>query len=126
MAGNGVVFDPPNQVPIGIWNTTTKTIDPAVSSVPGLPYATISYFGRTYLLMQDDRLVDPETEAVVGIFDRDTGSVSLVEPGDAADDIPIYDPVFDDGEPIHPSEYLERGRQSAKKGKYRAAACLYG
>lgn len=132
LAPNGVVFDPPNQIPMGIWNEETKSIDPAVSSAPGCAYASISYFGKSYLLMPDHNLVDPETEAIVGVFDPASGSVRLTEhgvwggsAGAAEGDIPLYDPAFDDEEPTHPSEYLERGRQSYQKGRYKAAAGLF-
>lgn len=121
IAPNFVIFEPPNQVPIGIWNAETKKIDPAAGMVPGCPYAAISYYGKTYLLMPDDKLLDPDTQAVVGTYKADTNELQL-----DAEDGAIYDPVFDDGEPVDVSEYLERGHQMAKKGRFKAAACLYG
>lgn len=129
MAPNGVIFDPPNQVPMGIWNQQTRRIDPAAGMVPGCPYAAISYWGKTYYLMPDEKLIDPETEAVVGVFNRETSQLELIDPGAAGlpqDEVPIYDPVLDDGEPVDVHEYLERGHQMAKVGRYKAAACLYG
>eukprot|EP00913_Durusdinium_trenchii_P005334 g4977.t1 len=70
MAPNGVLFDPPNQVPMGIWNPDTQRLDPAAGMMPGCPYPAISYLGRTYILLPDQRLLDPETEQIVGTFNH--------------------------------------------------------
>merc|ERR1719341_1499548 len=110
---------------MGIWNREAKRVEPAIGSVPGCPYATVSYMGKTYLFMNDSKLVDPETETVVGKYNADTGTVTFGEQKEEEADIKIYDPAFDDDEPIHPSEYLERGNQTFRRGRFRAAACLY-
>eukprot|EP00439_Symbiodinium_sp_Y106_P046340 s3016_g5.t3 len=80
MAPNGVLFDPPNQVPMGIWNPDTQRLDPAAGMMPGCPYPAISYLGRTYILLPDQRLLDPETEEIVGTFNRDTNEMDLQNP----------------------------------------------
>jgi len=120
VAPNGVIFEPPNQVPIGIWNPDTNTVDPAAGMIPGCPYAAISYYGKTYLLMPDDKLLDPDTQAVVGTYNASTNELHLQDGGDA------YDPLVDDGEPVDVQEYVERGHQMAKKSRWKAAAALYG
>lgn len=125
LAGNSVLFDPPNPVPVGVWNADERRIEPALSSIPGTQYATIFYFGRAYWLLPDGRVADPSTEAVVGMFETETGALDFVDASMPSDEIPLYDPVLDDAEPAHPSEYLERGRQAAKSGKLRAAVCLF-
>jgi len=137
MAPNNVIFDPPNQTPIGIWNSDTNRIDPAAGMVPGCPYAALSYFGRTYLLMPDGKLLDPETQKVVGSFDRESNTMDLDDdpqragggpggPGGGPGGQPGRDPVLDDDEPVDPQEFLERGHQMAKAGRFPAAVTLYG
>jgi len=145
MAPNYVIFDPPNQTPIGIWNTETNKIDPAAGMVPGCPYAALSYFGRTYLLMPDGKLLEPESQKVVGAYNKDTNEMELEnDPQKAAmkaqerdrpqqqqqcrqgDDPPARDPVFDDDEPVDPEEYLERGHQMVKAGHLKQAVSMYG
>jgi len=137
MFPNGVIFDPPNQTPIGMWNTETNKIEPCAGMVPGCPYAALSYFGKTYLLMPDGKLLEPETQKVVGSFDRNKNELNLdsgdpqkaVMDGQAPQtDEPssLKDPVFDDDEPVDPEEYMERGHQMVKAGQLKSAVALYG
>jgi len=130
MAPNGVLFDPPNQVPMGIWNPDTQRLDPAAGMMPGCPYPAISYLGRTYILLPDQRLLDPETEEIVGTFNRDTNEMDLQNPtllqevGSRKET--GADPAFaNDGEPVDMHEYIERGNQMVKAGRFKAAAGLF-
>jgi len=124
IADNMVMFDPPNEIPVGIWNPDTHKIDPAAGHIPGCPYTAVSYFGKTYLVTPECKLLDQKTQAVVGRFNMDTSELEL----NNAEEVPEYDPVFDDddGEPMDVQEYFERGRQMAKMGRFKAAASLFG
>jgi len=130
MAPNGVLFDPPNQV-MGIWNPDTQRLDPAAGMMPGCPYPAISYLGRTYILLPDQRLLDPETEQVVGSFNRETNEMDLTDPKllqevAAVKEATAADPAFgNDGEPVDMQEYVERGNQMVKAGRFKAAAGLF-
>lgn len=132
MAANGVVFDPPNQVPMGIWNPDTRRIDPAAGMMPGCPYPAISYMGKTFILLPDHKLLDPETEEVIGSFNPETNELELDEflfnqgatRNIRTKDKPL-DPVFDDGEPVDVQDFLKRGEQMCKAGRYRAASGFY-
>mmetsp|Transcript_30793 Transcript_30793/g.69249 ORF Transcript_30793/g.69249 Transcript_30793/m.69249 type:complete len:618 (-) Transcript_30793:203-2056(-) len=130
MAPNGVLFDPPNQVPMGIWNPDTQRLDPAAGMMPGCPYPAISYLGRTYILLPDQRLLDPETEEIVGTFNRETNEMDLKSPTllqevGARKEMGT-DPAFaNDGEPVDMQEYIERGNQMVKAGRFKAAAGLF-
>lgn len=128
MSPHGIIFDPPNQVPMGCWNAEHNRIEPVVGSSPDCDFTVLSSMGKTYLLSPDDRLLDPETDEVLGMYDQDTCEVRLFnEKGKEADgEIPIYDPVFDnDDDPADPNELLERGIQTAKQGLHKAAVSLF-
>ncbi|CAE7610544.1 unnamed protein product [Symbiodinium sp. CCMP2592] len=130
MAPNGVVFDPPNQIPMGIWNPDTQRLDPAAGMMPGCPYPAISYLGRTYILLPDQRLLDPETEDIVGTFNRETSEIDLQHPTLLQQVGSMKelgsDPTFaKDGEPVDIHEYIERGNQMVKAGRFKAAAGLF-
>eukprot|EP00416_Gambierdiscus_australes_P024241 CAMPEP_0171079102 /NCGR_PEP_ID=MMETSP0766_2-20121228/15044_1 /TAXON_ID=439317 /ORGANISM="Gambierdiscus australes, Strain CAWD 149" /LENGTH=310 /DNA_ID=CAMNT_0011536267 /DNA_START=78 /DNA_END=1010 /DNA_ORIENTATION=+ len=139
MFPNNVIFDPPNQTPIGIWNTETNKIDPAAGMAPGCPYTTLSYFGKTYLLMPDGKLLDAESQKVAGKYNHETSEMELANDPQKAlmekqarqtgpreeEAVSVRDPVFDDDEPVDPQEYTERGHQMVKAGKLKSAVALY-
>lgn len=89
MAPNGVLWDPPAKDPIGIWNPVAKRVEPVAGtmppgSVPGmLPGQQVSmlcYFGKTYILLPDNSVVDPETQEVVSIFNTETRQLQPITP----------------------------------------------
>ena len=130
MAPNGVLFDPPNQIPMGIWNPDTQRLDPAAGMMPGCPYPAISYLGRTYILLPDQRLLDPETEQIVGSFNRETNEMDLTNPTLLQEvgkrlETGVDPAAATDGEPVDMYEYIERGHQMVKAGRFKAASGLF-
>ncbi|CAE7940466.1 unnamed protein product [Symbiodinium necroappetens] len=130
MAPNGVMFDPPNQIPMGIWNPDTQRLDPAAGMMPGCPYPAISYLGRTYILLPDQRLLDPETEDIVGTFNRETSEIDLQNPTllqqvGSLKELGSDPTLPNDSEPLDIHEYIERGNQMVKAGRFKAAAGLF-
>ena len=55
-------------------------LDPAAGMMPGCPYPAISYLGRAYILLPDQRLLEPETEKIVGTFNRETNEIDITDP----------------------------------------------
>merc|ERR1719162_2459906 len=80
MTPSGVLFDPPNDVPVGLWNAKTQLIEPAAGTMPGCPYTMLSYFGKSYVVMPDNAVIDPSTEEVVGILNQETNQIESIEP----------------------------------------------
>jgi len=67
MAPNALLFQPPSEVPVGVWNRTAECIDPAAGLMPGCPYDAICYLGRTFLLLSGNELLDWDTQEVLGV-----------------------------------------------------------
>mmetsp|Transcript_2515 Transcript_2515/g.5026 ORF Transcript_2515/g.5026 Transcript_2515/m.5026 type:complete len:760 (-) Transcript_2515:118-2397(-) len=85
MTPSGVLFDPPNEVPIGLWNAKSQKIEPAAGTMPGCPYTMLSYFGKSYVVMPDNAVIDPATEEVVGILNQETNQIDLIDPVNVAE-----------------------------------------
>jgi len=60
-ARNGALFTDPCGAPVGLWNPASGMIDPVAGLMPGCPFKAICYFGKTFLLMSDDNLLDWDT-----------------------------------------------------------------
>lgn len=123
---SGVLFDPPNEIPVGAWNQSSGRIDPVVDSNNGLDCPTLYYMGRVYLLMPDGQLMDPMTQKVVGKYDQYTGEFDLRSQNEVDEQISIIEPGQSDHRPapMPPSEYLERAKQAMSRGRHRAATSL--
>eukprot|EP00971_Amphidinium_carterae_P178406 3539249-Amphidinium_carterae.1 len=79
---NGVLFQPPNEVPVGIWNEGEQRIEPMraiMESEDGTPVAVLSFWGSTFLMDAEQRVIDPATQKVVGIFNAETMDILPME-----------------------------------------------
>jgi len=85
VSDEGVLFDPPNPVPVGRWNPDTKVIEPAAGSLPGCPYPVLSFQSKTYMLMPDTAVLDPEAGNIVGFFNEQTRQIEFMPPISVSD-----------------------------------------
>merc|ERR1712032_1025345 len=121
----------------------TKKIDPVAGTMAGCPYAMISHFGRTYVVLPDDRVVEPASQQVVGVFNKDTNEIEPVDPMDYI--ISENDPgpmgMFDSGGGHvtikEPDRYpdsdnedaptlLEKAQSKLKLRRYKTGALIFG
>ena len=83
-----------------------------------------------YILLPDQRLLDPETEDIVGTFNRETSEIDLQNPTllqqvGSLKELGSDPTIPNDGEPLDIHEYIERGNQMVKAGRFKAAAGLF-
>lgn len=137
MAPNGMLFDPPNDVPIGVWNPASQQIEPAIGSAPGSPYNVLSYFGKSFWVMPDNSVIDPSTEEVVGLLNPETNQIEEIDPihvsqlnsSASSSSRPSREagPPLDAGKAKQMlTESVEKGEQLAEMGSFGEAADAFG
>jgi len=107
MNANGIIFDPPGDVPIGCWKADARRVDPVLSTLPNFSHVVVSYFGRSYVLLPKNQLLDPSTQCVVGSLNPESGA-NLLE------------------DAVSPLEYQDKAHRYFEEERFRAAAYFYG
>ncbi|CAK0861602.1 unnamed protein product [Prorocentrum cordatum] len=94
----GVIFDPPHEVPVGVWSPSAGKIEPVAvqCAARGGPAAAVAYFGRAFFVASDGELLDVETGAAAGRFHAEANELVLNE----GEELPLYQPEEDEADLI--------------------------
>ncbi|CAE7909880.1 unnamed protein product, partial [Symbiodinium sp. KB8] len=76
-----LVFDPPDfSVPMGIWNAQRQRVDPAVMQNDDAGRTDIIHFGKTFHMLEQGHVIDPDSQQVVGMIRPMTGDFEFFDP----------------------------------------------
>lgn len=76
-----LVFDPPDfSVPMGIWNPQRQRVDPAVLQNEHPNRSDIVHFGKTFHMLEQGHIIDPDSQQVVGMIRPMTGDFEFFDP----------------------------------------------
>lgn len=76
-----LVFDPPDfSVPMGVWNQQRQRIDPAVLENERINGSDIVHFGKTFHMLEQGHIIDPDSQQVVGMIRPMSGDFEFFDP----------------------------------------------
>lgn len=76
-----LVFDPPDfSVPMGMWNPQRQRVDPAVLQNEHPNRSDIVHFGKTFHMLEQGHIIDPDSQQVVGMIRPMTGDFEFFDP----------------------------------------------
>ncbi|CAE7752342.1 unnamed protein product [Symbiodinium pilosum] len=76
-----LVFDPPDfSVPMGVWNPQRQRVDPAVMQNEAAGRTDIIHFGKTFHMLEQGHVIDPDSQQVVGMIRPMNGDFEFFDP----------------------------------------------
>eukprot|EP00811_Abedinium_folium_P019678 NODE_2862_length_2129_cov_5.362138.p1 GENE.NODE_2862_length_2129_cov_5.362138~~NODE_2862_length_2129_cov_5.362138.p1 ORF type:complete len:606 (-),score=127.01 NODE_2862_length_2129_cov_5.362138:312-1958(-) len=115
----GVIYNANSNMADGIWSASQSRVVPLIHNIPDPPGRGIYYNGGSFVLFEDNVVVDPETEEVRGIYCPQSESITFFT--DTLD--PMASAARADGQ--DPIKLLERGHALFNHAAFVAALFFY-